>query len=87
MKCECQLGRSGPDMSMGRCDCAERDRKTDLYDLVKAAISNAKENGYGGALSGYSDEQMAIDIMDCDADVQAMKPELEDVIELVKVLR
>jgi hypothetical protein len=55
----------------------------DLVDLVRNALANAKENGYG--MTDMSDRQVAEDMVDYDSELEAYS--VEGVAEAVAIVR
>lgn len=67
--------------------------RTDLRELVFTALDNAKENGYGDDFKKSSDEDIAINLLDYDADIAAFNGDFEqgpavmDVVPFVEEYR
>ena len=58
---------------------------TKLTELVREAMSNAKDNGY--AFEGASDEDVALDMMAYDAGIEHSEAHLSEVTSAVKIVR
>lgn len=54
-----------------------------ILDIVARAIRNARENGY--EIDSYSVEELAEDILDCDADAEIY--DFDKVVEAVRRVR
>lgn len=55
-----------------------------LLEMVREAMLNAAANGYN--FDQFDARCIAVDLMDCDADIAALDPSVEDVVDAVRTV-
>lgn len=58
-----------------------------LRDLVFAAMDNAVTNGYGNMMRHGAVETVAIDMLDCDAEIEKLRPSVKKLTPHIEAWR